>query len=68
MVRIHTLNVEPPVVNASCAWASDYEQLHELYDSPHTGAVVTRTATFNGFSEDATNTVRDHDTSVFTVC
>ncbi|RDX43964.1 hypothetical protein OH76DRAFT_1487512 [Lentinus brumalis] len=64
MVRIHTLNVEPPVVNASCAWASDYEQLHELYDSPHTGAVVTRTATFNGFSEDATNTVAFAKSSV----
>ncbi|KAI0662384.1 hypothetical protein C8Q70DRAFT_908336 [Cubamyces menziesii] len=57
MVKIHTLNVEPPVVNASCAWASDYEQLLELYDSPYTGAVITRTATFNGFSEDASNTV-----------
>ncbi|KAI0327326.1 FMN-linked oxidoreductase [Cubamyces sp. BRFM 1775] len=57
MVKIHTLNIEPPVVNASCAWASDYEQLLELYDSPYTGAVITRTATFNGFSEDASNTV-----------
>ncbi|OSD05792.1 hypothetical protein PYCCODRAFT_1176892 [Trametes coccinea BRFM310] len=57
MVKIHTLHIEPAVVNASCAWASDYEQLRELYDSPHTGAVVTRTATFNGFSEDSSNTV-----------
>ncbi|CDO70935.1 hypothetical protein BN946_scf184829.g44 [Trametes cinnabarina] len=60
MVKIHTLHIEPPVVNASCAWASDYEQLRELYDSPHTGAVVTRTATFNGFSEDYSNTARIH--------
>ncbi|KAI0719104.1 hypothetical protein C8T65DRAFT_736797 [Cerioporus squamosus] len=67
MVRIHTLHVEPPVVNASCAWASDYEQLHELYDSPHTGAVVTRTATFNGFSEDATNTVAFAKSSISSV-
>ena len=58
MVRIHTLNIEPPVVNSSCAWASDYEQLRDLYDSPYTGAVITRTATFNGFSEDASNAVR----------
>ncbi|KAI0761676.1 hypothetical protein BD413DRAFT_485657 [Trametes elegans] len=57
MVRVHTLNIEPPVINASCAWASDYEQLRELYESPHTGAVTTRTATFNGYSEDSTNTV-----------
>ncbi|EJF58473.1 FMN-linked oxidoreductase, partial [Dichomitus squalens LYAD-421 SS1] len=57
MVRIHTLNIEPAVVNSSCAWASDYEELRDLYDSPYTGAVITRTATFNGFSEDASNTV-----------
>ncbi|KAH9850651.1 hypothetical protein C2E23DRAFT_929695 [Lenzites betulinus] len=67
MVKIHTLHVEPPVVNASCAWASDYEQLRELYESPYTGAVITRTATFNGFSEDSSNTVafaKDSFTSV----
>ncbi|KAI0666228.1 hypothetical protein C8Q78DRAFT_1083169 [Trametes maxima] len=67
MVKVHTLHIEPPVVNASCAWASDYEQLRELYDSPHTGAVITRTATFNGFSEDSSNTVafaKDSVTSV----
>lgn len=58
MVKIHTLNIEPAVVNASCAWASDYEQLRELYESAYTGAVITRTATFNGFSEDSSNTVR----------
>ncbi|KAI8983341.1 hypothetical protein BD414DRAFT_490631 [Trametes punicea] len=57
MVKIHTLHIEPPVVNSSCAWASDYEQLRDLYDSTYTGAVITRTATFNGFSEDASNTV-----------
>ncbi|KAL1952330.1 hypothetical protein VTO73DRAFT_1479 [Trametes versicolor] len=57
MVKIHTLNIEPAVVNASCAWASDYEQLRELYESGYTGAVITRTATFNGFSEDSSNTV-----------
>ncbi|RPD81561.1 hypothetical protein L226DRAFT_564245 [Lentinus tigrinus ALCF2SS1-7] len=67
MVRIHTLHIEPPVVNASCAWASEYEQLRELYDSPHTGAVVTRTATFNGYSEDATNTVAFAKSSVSSV-
>ncbi|KAI0757434.1 hypothetical protein C8Q80DRAFT_1349632 [Daedaleopsis nitida] len=67
MVRIHTLHIEPPVVNASCAWATDYEQLRELYDSPHTGAVVTRTATFNGFSEDASNAVAFAKSSVSTL-
>lgn len=59
MVKIHTLHIEPPVVNSSCAWATDYEQLRELYDSPYTGALITRTATFNGFSEDASNVVSE---------
>ncbi|KAH9927452.1 uncharacterized protein BXZ73DRAFT_90728 [Epithele typhae] len=67
MVRIHTLNIEPAIVNSSCAWASDYEQLRELYDSPYTGAVITRTTTFNGFSEDESNTVafvKNHTSTV----
>ncbi|KAI1786290.1 hypothetical protein LXA43DRAFT_1065194 [Ganoderma leucocontextum] len=67
MVRIHTLNIEPPVVNASCAWASDYEQLRDLYDSPYTGATITRTATFNGFSEDASNTVALAQSSISSI-
>ena len=58
MVKLHTLNIDPPLMNASCVWASDFEQLRELYDTPWTGAVTTRTAIFNGFSEDYTNTVR----------
>ncbi|EKM60698.1 uncharacterized protein PHACADRAFT_110318 [Phanerochaete carnosa HHB-10118-sp] len=57
MVRVHTLNVEPPVANASCAWASDYSQLRELYESRDTGAVTTRTATLNGFQESERHTV-----------
>lgn len=58
MVRVHTIDIVPPIVNASCAWASDYTQLRELYDTPHTGAVTTRTATLNGFKESERHTVR----------
>lgn len=57
MVRVHTIDIEPPLANASCAWASDLTQLRELYDCPYTGAVTTRTATLKGFGEDASNTV-----------
>ncbi|GJE87902.1 FMN-linked oxidoreductase [Phanerochaete sordida] len=57
MVRVHTLEIDPPVANASCAWASDYDQLRELYDSPYTGAVTTRTATLDGFTESEVNQV-----------
>ncbi|KAG5353866.1 hypothetical protein C0989_001118 [Termitomyces sp. Mn162] len=57
MVRIHTLNISPALINSSCAWASDLEQLTELYNSPFTGAVTTRTATLDGFQEGPTHTV-----------
>jgi len=57
MVQIHTIDVSPPLLNSSCAWASDYAQLQELYSSPYTGAITTRTATLNGFEENERHTV-----------
>jgi dihydroorotate dehydrogenase (fumarate) len=45
------------MVNCSCAWASDYQQLSGLYHCPYTGAVITRTATLDGFEEDESHTV-----------
>ncbi|KAJ7651973.1 hypothetical protein DFH06DRAFT_1048594 [Mycena polygramma] len=63
MVRVGSLEIFPTLINASCAWASDVEQLQALYDSPHTGAVVTRTSTLGGFPEDASHTVAFASTS-----
>lgn len=57
MVRIRGIDVHPPLLNTSCAWASDLQQLTALYDCPHTGAVSTRTATLSGFKEDSSHTV-----------
>ncbi|KAJ7356740.1 hypothetical protein DFH08DRAFT_1075857 [Mycena albidolilacea] len=57
MVQVNSLDVSPPLVNASCAWASDLGQLQALFDSPYTGAVVTRTSTLAGFEEDDSHTV-----------
>ena len=57
MVRINSIDISPPLINSSCAWSSDLKQLQELYDSPHTGAVTTRTATNDGFEEDESHTV-----------
>ncbi|KAI0087330.1 hypothetical protein BDY19DRAFT_893166 [Irpex rosettiformis] len=57
MVKINTIDIDPPLLNSSCAWASDKAQLRELYDSPYTGAITTRTATLNGFGQDETHTV-----------
>ncbi|TFK57671.1 FMN-linked oxidoreductase [Heliocybe sulcata] len=48
---LHTLNVCPTLINSSCAWASDLDDLTELYECEWTGAVVCRTATWNGFKE-----------------
>ncbi|KAJ7171800.1 hypothetical protein C8R43DRAFT_944362 [Mycena crocata] len=57
MVQVGHLTISPPLVNASCAWASDFTQLQALFDSPYTGAVTTRTSTLQGFAEDASHTV-----------
>ncbi|KAI6153225.1 hypothetical protein BKA82DRAFT_136481 [Pisolithus tinctorius] len=57
MVRVRGIDVHPPLLNTSCAWASDPQQLTALYDCPHTGAVSTRTATLSGFKEDSSHTV-----------
>ena len=57
MVDINRIRIEPPIINTSCAWASELAQLEELYDSPSTGAVTTRTATLSGFAEDSSHAV-----------
>ncbi|KAF9243727.1 hypothetical protein BU15DRAFT_42500 [Melanogaster broomeanus] len=57
MVKVHAITISPPLVNTSCAWASDDKQLTELFDCPYTGAVTTRTATLRGFKEDSSHTV-----------
>jgi hypothetical protein len=59
MVDINRIHIDPPIINASCAWASEFAQLEELYNSPYTGAVTTRTATLGGFAEDSTHAVCD---------
>lgn len=61
MVLIRSIDVSPSMVNTSCAWASDYQQLNDLYQCPYTGAVTIRTATLDGFEEDETHTVRIAD-------
>lgn len=57
MLKIGKINLDPPLLNSSCAWASDFKQLEDLYNCSLTGAVTTRTATLNGFEEDHDHTV-----------
>ncbi|KAA1468413.1 FMN-linked oxidoreductase [Dentipellis sp. KUC8613] len=57
MHPIRRLDISPPLINSSCAWASELDQLQDLFDSPHTGAVTTRTATLTGYNETSDNTV-----------
>lgn len=44
----------PPLLNSASVWATDYAQLCALYDSPHTGAITTRTCVIadEGFRHD----------------
>jgi len=57
MAQIGSILISPPLINTSCAWASEFNQLRELYDCPYIGAITTRTATLNGFVEDGSQTV-----------
>lgn len=57
MVLLNNIEINPPILNSSCAWSSDLRQLTDLYESRYTGAITTRTATLHGFAEDTTHTV-----------
>ncbi|KAF2176738.1 FMN-linked oxidoreductase [Zopfia rhizophila CBS 207.26] len=46
------LSINPPLLNSANPWCTTLSQLQELYDSPHTGAVTTRTSLLNGFPHD----------------
>jgi len=49
---MRTLHIHPPLLNSANPWCSSLEQLQELYDTPHTGAVTTRTSLLHGFPHD----------------
>ncbi|KAI4924812.1 hypothetical protein J4E85_007929 [Alternaria conjuncta] len=44
--------ITPPLLNSANPWCTTLEQLQELYDSPHTGAITTRTSLLGGFAHD----------------
>ncbi len=46
------LIIDPPLLNSASPWATTYEDLKELYDSPYTGAVTVRTSLLKGFNHD----------------
>lgn len=56
--RSYKLNINPPLLNSSSPWATDVEQLRQLYASPYTGAVTTRTSLLEGFNHD--DTIHQH--------
>lgn len=46
------LVITPPLLNSANPWCTDLGQLQELYDSPYTGAITTRTSLLRGFPHD----------------
>ncbi|KAK4121364.1 FMN-linked oxidoreductase [Parathielavia appendiculata] len=46
------LEINPPLINSACPWATTLEDLRLLYACPSTGAVTTRTSLINGFDHD----------------
>src|SRR2546423_1285810 len=51
MTSIRGLRFSIPLLNSSCPWASNIDDLKALYASPFTGGVTTRTSTLNGFPD-----------------
>ncbi|KAG8696840.1 dihydroorotate dehydrogenase [Ceratobasidium sp. 394] len=51
-VTIRGLWFDTAVLNSSCPWASDLDDLTTLYASPFTGGITTRTSTLKGFPDD----------------
>ncbi|KAJ4353368.1 dihydroorotate dehydrogenase [Didymosphaeria variabile] len=49
---LRSIHIEPPLLNSANPWCSTLEQLQELYDCPHIGAVTTRTSLLEGFPND----------------
>ncbi|TKA82895.1 hypothetical protein B0A55_01157 [Friedmanniomyces simplex] len=46
--------ISPPLLNSSNPWATTVDDIQRLFDSPHTGAVTTRTSLLHGFEHDPT--------------
>ncbi|KAI0307504.1 FMN-linked oxidoreductase [Multifurca ochricompacta] len=67
MVVVRRLVVSPTLINSSSPWASERDQLQELFDSPYTGAITTRTATLTGFRETPEHTVALTNESISSV-
>ncbi|PBK70313.1 FMN-linked oxidoreductase [Armillaria solidipes] len=67
MTKINTITVSPPLINTSCAWAGDFNQLEALYKCPFTGAVTTRTASLHGYKENENCAVAFSITSITTL-
>ena len=47
-------HIDPPLLNSANPWATTMHDIRNLYESPYTGALTTRTCTFNGFAHDNT--------------
>jgi dihydroorotate dehydrogenase (fumarate) len=44
--------ITPPLLNSANPWATTYDDLKALYDSPYTGAVTIRTSLWDEFIQD----------------
>ncbi|KAL0942439.1 dihydroorotate dehydrogenase [Colletotrichum truncatum] len=43
------LKISPPLLNSANPWCTTLSDLKRLHESPHTGAITTRTSLINGF-------------------
>ena len=48
----YLIAISPPLLNSANPWATTYDDLKTLYDSPNTGAVTIRTSLWTEFQQD----------------
>lgn len=46
------LSITPPLLNTPCPWCSELDDLRQLYASPSTGAITTRTSMLTPYPHD----------------
>ncbi len=43
---------DPPLLNSATPWATSIDDIRDLYNCPHTGAITIRTSLLDGFNHD----------------
>lgn len=53
MKKATNFQIDPPLLNSATPWATTVEEIRDLYNCPHTGAITIRTSLLDGFNHDS---------------